>query len=84
MAFSRAHAGVPGSDRASPLPALAVRGLIVFALGLAIACVARVIFMVWVYACIALIGVSLCVWRAAGPQSQPPTLRRAQPSYCGP
>jgi hypothetical protein len=47
-----------------------VRGLIVFALGLAVAYVVRVTFMALVYGCIGLIAVSLCVWRAIGLRGQ--------------
>jgi hypothetical protein len=38
--------------------------LIVFALGLAVACVVRLVFMIWVYGCIALIAMGVGAWRA--------------------
>jgi hypothetical protein len=58
------HLRASGSDRPGARRSLAVRGLIVFALGLAVAYVVRAIFMWLVYGCIGLIAVSLCVWRA--------------------
>jgi hypothetical protein len=57
---------IPGSDGPGGPRSLAVRGLLVFALGLAVACVARVMFMVWVYGCIGLIALTLGMWRAIG------------------